>query len=51
MIDGEHNDFIMACVLLNTFNACQLINNANVGSITFKQSDNLSDDIFYSMSY
>ena len=51
--DGEHNDFIMACVLQNTFNAYHHINNANVGSITFKQMcDNLSDDIFiHSMSY
>lgn len=51
--DGEHNDFIMACILQNTFNAYHHINNVHVGSITFKEMcDSLSDDIFsYSMNY
>jgi hypothetical protein len=51
--DGEHNDFIIACVLQNTFNSYHHINDLNPKDTTFQaMCDELSDDIFqHSFNY
>lgn len=44
---GEHHDFVMACVLQNTFNAYHYINNTCHNSVSFpSMCDELSHDIF-----
>lgn len=44
---GEHNDFIMACILQNTFNAFHDINRRDHHHSTFMDMcDELADDIF-----